>query len=74
MSHAYYESCIYALTVVILDEAVEEDTSHRYGVTGEVRVVVHSLTDLEASRRIGVTSQECEDVVLGKVQNINQRH
>ena len=64
VSNAYYESCIYALTVVILDEAVEQNTSHRNGVAREVGVVVHALTNLEASRGIPVASEERKDVVL----------
>ena len=52
------------LTVIVLDEAVEEDTGHRDGVAREVGVVVHALTDLEASRGIPVPSEKREDVVL----------
>ena len=51
-------------TIVILNEAVKEDTSHGNGVAGEVGVVVHAITDLETSRGIPVAGQEREDVVL----------
>ncbi len=50
--------------VVKLDETVKEDTGHGDGVTREVRIVVHALTDFETSRGVGVTSEEGEDVVL----------
>ena len=52
------------LTILVLNETVEENTSHGNGVTREVRVVVHTVTDFETSRRVGVTGKEREDVVL----------
>lgn len=53
-----------ALTILVLHEAVEQNTRHGDSVTREVRVVVHALTDLEPGRRIPVTGKQCEDVVL----------
>ena len=51
-------------TIIELDETVKEDASHGDGVTREIWVVVHTITDLEACGRVGVTRQQCEDVVL----------
>lgn len=51
-------------TVIVFDEAIEEYTCHGDGVTREVRVVVHAVTNFESSRRVSVTSQQREDVVL----------
>lgn len=53
-----------ALTIVVLHEAVEQDTRHGDSVTREVGIVVHALTNLEPSRGIPVTGKQCEDVVL----------
>lgn len=50
--------------IVKLDETVEENTGHGDGVTREVSVVVHALTDFETSRGVGVTSEKGEDVIL----------
>ena len=50
--------------VLVLDEAVEDDTGHGDGATGEVRVVVHALTDLDTSGRVDVAGQERVDVIL----------
>ena len=52
------------LTILVLDQAVEEYTCHGDGITREVWVVVHALTDLETSRRVPVTGEEGEDVIL----------
>jgi hypothetical protein len=54
------------LTVIVLNKAIEQDTSHGDGTTGEVRVVVHAIADLNTGGRIHVTGQKREDVVLGK--------
>ena len=51
-------------TILVLDEAVEDDTGHGDGTAGEVRVVVHALTDLDASGWVDVAGQESVDVVL----------
>ena len=50
--------------VLVLDQAIVQDTGHTNGSTGEVRVEVKTLTDLNTSWGILVTGQEGEDVVL----------
>ena len=52
------------LTILILNETIKQDPGHRDGIAREVPVVVHTLTDLETSRRISVASEEGKDVVL----------
>lgn len=61
------------LTILILDQAVEEDTSHGNGVTGEVRVVVHALANLKSSRRVHVAGEQGEDVVLDAMLRARKR-
>ena len=53
-------------TIVKLNESVEENASHGDGVAREVGVVVHAFADLKAGRRVGVTGQQGEDVVLSR--------
>ena len=68
MTHAEREARV--LTIVVLDDAVEEDTSHGDGPAGEVRVVVHALTDLNTSGWVDVTGQEGVDVVLSTLLDL----
>ena len=56
--------CCSGSAVWVLDELVEEHTSHGDGVTMEVSIVVHTVTDFETSRRITVSSEEGKDIVL----------
>lgn len=56
--------CCSGSAVWVLDELVEEHTSHGDGVTREVSIVVHAVTDLEARRGVGVAGKEREDVIL----------
>lgn len=51
-------------TIFVLDEIVPKDTRHGDGTTREVRVVVHSVTNFNASRGVYITSQQGEYVVL----------
>jgi hypothetical protein len=60
-------------TVIVLDNAIKQDTSHGDGATREVRVVVHALTDLNTSGRINVTGQEREDVVRASMSGLNDQ-
>lgn len=53
------------LTILVLNETVEEDTSHGDGIAREEGVVVHAITDFETSRRVAVASKKGENVVLG---------
>jgi hypothetical protein len=52
------------LTIIVLDQTVEQDTGHGDSSTREVGVVVHALSDFNTSRRVDVTGEEGEDVVL----------
>jgi hypothetical protein len=52
------------LTVVIFNDAIEENTCHRYGTAREVRIIVHTLSNLNASGGVNVTSQKGEQIVL----------
>lgn len=54
-------------SVLVLDLAVRERLLHRDGVTGEVGVVVESVSQLETSRGVMVSSQDGEYVVFGIV-------
>lgn len=58
-------------SIVVLDQSIVEDSSHTESSSGEVRVVVKTLSDLNTSRRINVTSQEREDVVDSSVSSLN---
>ena len=51
-------------TIVVFHETVKEYTGHRNGTPRKVRVVVQALANLHSSRRVGITSQQREDIVL----------
>lgn len=54
------------LTVLIFDNAIKENTSHGDSSSGEVGIVVQALTNLDSGRRVNVSSQEREYIVLIK--------
>lgn len=54
------------LTILVLNQAIEQDTGHRDSSTREVRIVVHALSDFNASRGVNVAGEERENVVLDK--------
>ena len=60
-----------SFTVIVLNETVEENTSHGNSVTREVRVIVHTITNLEARRGVAVTGKEREYIVLCDPLSIN---
>ena len=51
-------------TIIVFDQTIEKNASHGNGTTREIRVVVHSLTNFNTSRRIDVASEKREDVIL----------
>lgn len=51
-------------TVLVLNETVEQDTGHSKGTTGEVRVVVQALSNLDTRWWVDVASEQREQVVL----------
>jgi len=51
-------------TVIIFDETIEKNTSHRNGPAREVGVVIHTFTDFNTSRGVHITSQKRENIVL----------
>ena len=51
-------------TIIVLNETIEKHASHGNGVAREVRVIVHTVTNLEASGGVSVTGEERENVVL----------
>ena len=52
------------LTVFILNQPVKQDTSHGYSAAGEEWVVIHSIADFNAGRRVYITGEKGEDVIL----------
>jgi hypothetical protein len=53
-----------ARTIIVFDEAIEEQARHSNSTTGEVWVVVHPFTYFDTSRRINIAGKEREQVVL----------
>lgn len=60
-------------TVIVLDETVEQDSGHGDTTTGEVRVVVHALSDLDTSGRVAVASKQRVDVVGTAVSGLDDQ-
>lgn len=54
-------------TVVVLQDLVVDGRRHADGLAGEVGVVVESFSNRDACRRLAVTRQQAEDVVLSTV-------
>jgi hypothetical protein len=60
--------------ILVVDNAIVQDTGHGDTGAGEVRVEVQAGTHLGASRRlIGVTSEEAEDVVAATVAGLDDQ-
>ena len=64
ISHRVNVNIILILAIVVLNKTIEQDTGHGDSVAREIWVVVHSLTNLEASWGFSVAGQEGEDVIL----------
>ena len=62
-----------SLTVFVLNQPVEQDACHRYSTTGEEWIIIHSITDFNASRGVNITSEQGEDVVLQRKSGHNAR-
>ena len=60
-------------TVIILDQTVKENTGHGDGTTGEEGVVVHALTDFNASRGVDVTSEKGKDIISTTVTGLDDQ-
>jgi hypothetical protein len=52
------------LTIIVLDETVVQYSGHGDTASGEVRVVVHALGDLDTWWRVDVAGKKGVDVVL----------
>jgi hypothetical protein len=61
-------------SILVFYNTVEKNTGHRDSSTGEVRVVVHALTNFDTSRRVNVTRQKREDVVLLREELVYTRY
>jgi hypothetical protein len=51
-------------TIIVFDDAIEEQARHSNSTSREVWIVVHPFTYFDASRRINIASKEREQVVL----------
>ena len=52
------------LTVFVLNQSVKKDTCHGYSAAREEGIIVHSVADFDAGRRVDVASEKRENVVL----------
>lgn len=52
------------VTIFELNNAIVKIFRHGNSTAGEVGVVVESLADLNTSRRVNVTGQKGEDIIL----------
>jgi hypothetical protein len=56
-------------TILVLNQTIEEHTSHTNGAPREEGVVVHTLTDLNTGRGVNVTCKQREDIVLNSFEH-----
>lgn len=59
------------LAIRVLNDAIEENPCHSNGTTREVWVVVQTLTDFNAGRRIDIASEEGLHIILDKNQSVS---
>lgn len=52
------------LTIVVLYQTIVQYSSHGNTTSGEVRVVVHALSDLDSWWGVNVTGKQGVDVIL----------
>lgn len=59
--------------VLVLNETVEQDTGHSKGTTGEVRVVVQALSNLDTRWWVDVASEQREQVVSTTMTSLDDQ-